>query len=166
MTCIVAHKDGWMVSDRRVSFGTYIGPYDVTKIVKHDWHNMLIGVAGVGAFVKSVSTKTKDCASVNDVKQVLSDMCLEWKARQEDICLLVVTKGVITEFDPSGGMFDISSNYDYWAIGSGSMAAVGYLDGLKKCGVKITPDIGIETIQYVSRLNVGVGDGTQMEFLT
>lgn len=165
MTCIVAHKDGWMVADQRVSFGTYIGPYVVKKILKLDWPKMLIGVAGCGAFLQVLPNRIKECSTEQQVLEVLSDLCRSYKAGGEDMSLIVTCSNKIIELDPSGGMYEVNSRYDFWAVGSGSTGAIGYIDGLKECGVNIDSSVGVRAVEYISKINVGVGDGFQVEKL-
>jgi hypothetical protein len=163
MTCVIAHKDGWMVADRRVVFGIDVGPFKVNKVFKDSFSRVLVGVAGIGAFtnhLQDTSAWTSFHAACADVSTKLKEFN---SSRGEDSSYaLVCSKGNVAKIDPSGGIYEVDSTYDYWAIGDRD-TAIGYLDGLREAGVKIDSAIGIKAIEYVGRSNLGVGDGVQLE---
>jgi 20S proteasome alpha/beta subunit len=166
VTCIIASRDGWMVADRRASFDSWIAPYQVRKIVRVDRCGMLVGVAGVGALMRMVENETRTCESFDDALDQLSGLLLSREGKQPSE-LLVLGRDRLVQVDPTGGLYELEAYQNNWSIGGGSMTAMGYLAGLSKGRDLriITAEDAVDAIQFVGTLNVGVGDGVQVERL-
>jgi ATP-dependent protease HslVU (ClpYQ) peptidase subunit len=165
MTCIIGHRDGWMVADRRISARGWIGPYDVRKIAKTSYHDTaLVGVAGTMALLGPVHKTVNDCGmNEEELLSKLSSMLRDREDKQ-DATFLVLTREHLIEVDPAGGLFWLDT--DLWAIGDGAPAALGYLRGMERGGVKgLIPAHAEEAIAFSGKLNTAVGDGTQVETL-
>jgi ATP-dependent protease HslVU (ClpYQ) peptidase subunit len=152
MTCIVAHGDGWMVADRRSSFngGSQIGPFLRTKI--RSVNGMLIGTAGA-AYCLDVVCKAAENAALHEVNDAISH-AIRVECSGEG-AILVVHRGCVYEIPSDGTWMRVEQ--EYWAIGSGYQAALGYLAGF---GI-VTPETAAAAINFSATLNVDVGDGTQ-----
>lgn len=166
MTCIIASRDGWMVADRRASFDSWIAPYQVRKIVPVKQCGMLVGVAGVGALIRMVENATRYCDTFDDGLRELGELLLSREDKQPSE-LLVLGRDRLVQVDPTGGLYELEAYQHNWSIGGGSMTAMGYLAGLAKGRDMriITAEDAVDAIQFVGTLNVGVGDGVQVERL-
>jgi len=156
-----------MVADRRASFDGWLGPYKVEKIARAE--GILVGVSGPGALLGRVreilGNKTLPVDTAGAIGQLVN--LQREREGKEPACLLVVTRGALLEIDPSGGCFHLEQ--DVWAIGNGSMTAMGWLKGYAHARSRrldsIEPALGEEAIRYVSTVQTSVGDGCQAEWL-
>lgn len=159
MTCIIAHRLGWMVADRRVTFGeNLIGPYQRWKI-RRGIPDLLVGVSGravVGDLMEEALRQTVDTtAALAKVTELM-------RSRGEGSSALVLTADALRELDQQGSLLTLSA--DHWAIGSGYQAALGWLAGACQ-GRLVTPDDAKHAITFAGSLNSDIGDGFQVERL-
>jgi hypothetical protein len=161
MTCIIAHRLGWMVADRRVTFGeNFIGPYQRDKI-RRGTATLLVGIAGraiVGDLVTEALGRRNPNAAIDDFARVMREHGRGCNA-------LALTTKAIVEYDQSGAAFTLTA--DWWAIGSGWQAALGWLEAvsLGRKNRLITVEDAQHAITFASRLNSDIGDGFQVERL-
>lgn len=159
VTCIIASRDGWMVADRRQTFeGSLIGPYRTNKIKRGQ--GILVASSGHGVF-QDLIQEALDGASASGqlraVVQVFRD-----KGRELGGHALALTHESICEVTSGGALCWVTS--DHWAIGSGYMAALGYLRAASHAR-PLTPEMAAEAIAFASTLMNDVGDGIQTEML-
>lgn len=162
MTLIIAHRDGWMVADRRIMDGPgRIGNYKVDKIQRHQRLRLLVGCAGtmgnVGLIRDLLDELETEAESV--VIKRVANLCREQDGKN-DCQLLILTPTRLVEIDHGGGIFEVRPSHG--AVGSGTVPAMAWLNGY--CG---SNPLGLEVAQaaidYVSSVDVGVGDGIQTE---
>lgn len=166
MTCIIAHRSGWMVADRRATFDGWVGPYNVQKILRARCCPILIGIAGVGGLIPLIQSALRECMTEAGAIECLGALQREREGK-EPANLLVLGEGGIWEIDPSGCAYELKS--DIWAIGCGSMTALAYIEGWRRGAAGEPRHIGtshaVEAIEFVSAIHTSVGDGTQVELL-
>lgn len=168
MTCIIAHRSGWMVADRRVTFGdTLIGPYQRDKIVKGC--GLLVGVFGKGAVGDRIAESLRPYpidpaigTVAEHAKNGLEVVRVMMRHEGEGSGALVVTPDGLVLFDQYGTKNRIDA--DVWACGSGYQAALGWLHG-RFLGASIEPKDAQNAISFASALNSDIGDGFQVERL-
>jgi ATP-dependent protease HslVU (ClpYQ) peptidase subunit len=154
VTCIIGHRDGWMVSDRRKTFQDHLlGPYQVEKIIRGPGLLLATSGAGVlGDLAREAIAKTKTTqAAAKAVVQLFREK-VEGHA-------LVLTADMLAEITSTGELCKLQSRY--WAIGSGYMVALGYLGALERTR-SVTPEDAIAAIELASTLVSDVGDGVHV----
>lgn len=160
MTAIVAHRSGWMVADRRQTFeGSLIGPYRTNKIKRGQ--GILVASSGHGVFQDFIQEALDGAGAsgqLHAVVQVFRD-----KGKDLGGHALAVSAEGIVEITSAGALCWLTS--EWWAIGSGYMAALGYLRGASHAR-PVTPEMAAEAIAFASTLTNDVGDGIQVEHLT
>jgi hypothetical protein len=159
MTCIIASRDGWLVADRRQTFeGSLIGPYRTNKIKRGQ--GILVASSGHGVFqdfIQEALDGTGASGQLQAVVQVFRD-----KGRDLGGHALALTHDGICEITSAGALCWVTASH--WAIGSGYMAALGYLRGASHARA-VTPEMAAEAIAFASTLTNDVGDGIQTELL-
>lgn len=155
MSCIVAHRSGWIIGDTRLSGGGEICVTDVKKVQKAGKHSL---VSAVGSFSLSglVERVITDTAEANT--QVLVDqLCQFFQTEGDSVDGEVVVVG-------DGKIYVVTTGYyyrpldAYHANGSGRGVAYGYLKGLEKCGRVISMQDAGDAIRLSSTVDVGVND--------
>jgi ATP-dependent protease HslVU (ClpYQ) peptidase subunit len=165
MTCIIAHRDGWMVADRRASFDGWVGPYKVEKIFRCAQLPILVGVSGTAGVKTLMQEATEGCRIHSDAIRAMVQVQRDRKT-EDGTTLLVLSAQGLLEIDPSGYAYELESNI--WAVGSGSMTAIAYLAGWSADWPhrKVSGTTAEAAIKFVGTLNTTVGDGIQAEYLT
>ncbi len=159
MTLIIAHRDGWMVADRRTVFDDcLIGPYRVSKIKRG--RSILVACAGNGVFADLVEEAlgASPVDELRAVAQVFRD--------KGDIGghALALTPDGISEVTSKGGVVHLAAAY--WAIGSGYPFALGYMCGRSMAGTcPIDAALASDAINFAATFVNNVGDGCQVERL-
>lgn len=121
MTCIVAHRSGWMVADRISLFGGHAFSTD-EKIVSLG--HTLLAASGESGFKQRIA-KVLENTSQEAVPEVLSD---HLSASKPDVNVLLVNKiQKLIVFDECGARYYPSC--DLWAIGSGADLVIGFMAG-------------------------------------
>lgn len=160
MTLIIAHRDGWMVADRRTVFeDCLIGPYRVNKIKRG--RALLVACAGNGVFADLVGDAL--APSPPDELRALAQL---FRDKGSDIGghALALTRDGICEITSRGGVVHLDA--DYWAIGSGYPFALGYMQGRSAAGTcPVDTALAVDAINFVATLVNNVGDGHQLERL-
>ena len=161
MTLVLAHRDGWMIADRRIMDGSLqVNRYRLNKIQRHPRLPLLVGCAGSMSNVSLIRDLLDE--SETDVESVvikrLANLC-----RQEDgknnSELLILTPTRLVETDHGGGIFELEAQYG--AIGSGGQQAMAW-----NAGACAGRPLGLDLARmYVASVNVSVGDGMQVEVL-
>lgn len=161
MTCIVAHRDGWMVADKRQIWGQYgRGPFEVLKIRR--WHFSLVGFAGATDHIYgAITADDYDKDPADAVCRIMRDA-----KGDDEYTALVCKRGELGVISGHGVYHSLQANCLWWAIGSGMDAALGYLAGISRHAHKIGPEDAAEAIRFASEIDVGVGDGCHVEVLT
>ena len=159
MTAIVAHRSGWMVSDRRQTFnGSLIGPYRTDKIKRGE--GILVACAGNGVFIDLVG-EVLDAAPASGQLRAVVELFREKGKTLEAVALAVTAEG-IAEITSDGALLWLTS--EWWAIGSGFELVLGYLQGASQTR-PVTPEMAAEAIAFASTRVNNVGDGIQTERL-
>lgn len=161
MTCIVAHRAGWIIADRRNTLcDTWRMPILTPKIVRHA--NCLFASAG-SAYVNSKLLSAVQGARDEDI---LDRMAQAMRAPEDkgDGHVLVVQEGKLWTIDGHGALLEI--DFPYWAIGSGYQAALGYLAGAESDPKNIREGHAICAVEFAATLNTDCGDGVQVELLS
>lgn len=162
MTCIVAHRDGWMVADRRVnSSETLRNHYDAVKITKRP--GLLIATSGFAILrdlVREAVADKEGAEAFNAAVAIIRAQTGEHRGHA-----LAVTSLGVFEICSRGSVSKCA--WPFWASGSGYMAALGYLRGFldADCVGALKPDDAARAIELAAELDCMVGDGTQVEFL-
>lgn len=154
MTCAIAHVHGWMVADRMTVSGNSTGPYEVSKVKKGI--GLLLTYAGDVVIGNYIEDALNGPDAWNDLVRMMRNPANDLKG-----VVLGLNSGGIYEVCCAGSVLRLSS--EYWAIGSGDHAALGYLAGLGKR--TITPEDAVAAIGFASTLCVGVGSDCQIERL-
>lgn len=162
MTCIVAHRSGWMVADRRITFSdSLIGPYQINKIIKRP--GLLIASAGNAV----VGDWIRDCVARWEGENALQEVIdmFRRESRSEPLGhALAVTKSGIYEVGGRGCLHTIAPEATHWAIGSGYQFALGWLASTEKYMV-LRPRHAEAAIEFAATRVNDVGDGVQVELL-
>ena len=160
MTCIIAHRDGWMVADRRVTFnGGLIGPYRNRKILSGP--GILVGCAGDSVLRTVLTEAMASCTGAGQALQCVARAIRELP-QQRGHALLVTREHGLVEIDSLGHCHELES--EYWSIGSGYHLALGWLAG--RCGGHaVRPEHAVQAISFASEHVNDVGDGTCVEVL-
>lgn len=161
MTCIIAHRDGWMVADRRQTFQeSLIGPYRTAKIKRCG--GLLVASSGNGVFqdliaeaLAGASNSGTDTA-LHAVAQVFRE-----KGDIGGHALALSALG-ICEITSNGAVCWVDA--DHWAIGSGYPFALGWLAAKASLG-PLGVDDALHAINFASTRTNDVGDGYQVEKL-
>lgn len=152
MTCIIGHRDGWIVADVAHTFNDFTTcPCYRSKV----WR---AGVTVGDSVPKQLTALWATCGS-----SVLSDLVCERLGENPDKspvveiakvfranpdkgeALIVTHGGDIIHIASSGAILYITG--EYWAIGSGYQAALGYLRGVRHLRDKGEP-VTIEDAQH------------------
>lgn len=166
MTCIIAHRDGWMVADRRKTFqDTLLGPYVVNKIIRGP--DLLVACAGAAEVSEHVRRALRE-ANVRDALSRVQDVFFE-RPEGHHGHAIILQRGLglsnrLYEVSSRGDLAELDSRAEFWAIGSGYLVALGYL---KACShsERIVAAHAIGAIEYSATLCLDVGDGCQVEHL-
>lgn len=162
MTCIIAHRDGWMAADRRKTFdGGLLGPYVVTKILRSD--GLLWGTAGSGELPSKIQSAAKGCAYPDNLA-AMQALFLGSGDGLPGHALVLTVDGGIWELLSRGDLARIDPKVTHWAIGSGFQYALGYLAAIER-GRKLVPNDARQAIKFASTRVNDVGDGIQVERL-
>lgn len=157
MTCVIAHRDGWMVSDRRTTYpGGLIGPYEVSKIKRAS--NVLAATAGAGVLSDELGEALAGKNEWTAQRAIVHMM----KAGEDRGHALLLTPQGMWEIGGMGGVVKVAA--DYWAIGSGYQFALGWL-AAKASLRALTPEDALHAINFASTRVNDVGDGYQVERL-
>jgi hypothetical protein len=127
MTCIIGHRDGWMVADVAHSFT------DLTRVPCYTsklCHWALPAAAGrikiMWATCGSAVLHDKTVRAVED--DAIQELTAVFRAHPgEGEALVVCGTGDLYHIASSGALMRLTA--EYWAIGSGYQAALGYLRG-------------------------------------
>lgn len=140
MTCIIGHRDGWMVSDSMASDGNGRRFGGAVKKIYTVGDHTLIGVSGNAGFDFIAREAIEDAAQdVNRSVAVLGDWVREnYRDECGYVIVVVNTKRELWEIDSCGAILQVDS--DYWAIGSGAETAQAFLSGIAY-GRGATPQI-------------------------
>ena len=160
MTCIIAHRLGWMVADRRVTFGEgYTGPYRRNKIRRSS--DILVGCAGPAVLSDRIEDALRGDSLVHGNYRAIVATVREHGTGSNT---LILTANGITELDQKGAAFDVDA--EFWAVGSGFEAALGWLHGryVARTGC-VTPEDAKAAISFAAQLHTDIGDGFQVERL-
>lgn len=164
MTCVIAHRDGWMAADRRTVFeGSLIGPFRMSKITRG--RQLLVASAGNGVFkdliVEAIAADAR--SSLPDADQFRAVVQV-FRAKGADIGghALALTQDGICEITSKGGAVWLDA--DFWSIGSGYQFALGWLSAIASQR-SITPDDALHAIDFAATRTNDVGDGCQVEHL-
>lgn len=158
MTCVIAHRDGWMVSDSLCDTGTYRNQYEVVKMLST--RNVLLGHAGLASHFFVVE-KALERASAYDLgaNRVIAivdehepdtdknEVLAVWLAVTRSRRLLEISAGCIQYF---------SSGCKWAAIGSGAPVARGYLAARGE-SAPIDENAALDALRAVSRHVSNVG---------
>lgn len=162
MTCIIAHRDGWMVADRRQTFeSSLIGPYKTAKIKRGP--GVLVGTSGNGVFQDLVA---EELATRSYAEEAIRHVAKVFRTHGAEIgghAIALSEKG-ICEITSRGAVVWLEA--EYWAIGSGYPFALGWLECLAFHGDKITPTDAYNAISFAADRVNDVGDGHQEEHLS
>jgi len=170
MTCIVAHKNGWMVADEKCWTGVRPLPTKLQKILRFGDHT-LVGWAGLGGatYLLKEAVEDPNYTKPEQVIKCLSEFLRHEKEqlKQEERHFLVVdVRRVITYIDSAGIPAELSE--DYFAIGSGDDSAMGYMAGLNanphRAGDFSALD-ATHAIRYASTRDLSVSYQTHTEYL-
>jgi hypothetical protein len=154
MTLIIAHRSGWMVADRRVTFqDSLIGPYVVSKIKRGS--GILVASSGNGVF------KDLIVESIDGGLPAIAKLFRE-NGREIGGHALARTAAGICEVTSRGGLEWVDS--DFWAIGSGYQFGLGWLAAVASTR-PVVPDDAKHAINYAATRVSDVGDGHQLEIL-
>lgn len=137
--------------------GMLVAPFVAYKI--HRYGFALVGFAGLADVIKSRIPVTMS-DPLRDLPAVIRD------APGDGYTALLCEDGALYQISEDGGTHQVSS--EYWAVGSGAEAALGYLAGWRshlKQGEPVTPFDAVGAIQFASTLDAGVGFETQVERL-
>lgn len=160
MTCIIAHRDGWMVADRRQTFeSSLIGPYKTAKIKRGP--GVLVASAGNGVFQDLIA---EELASRSFAQEAICHVAKVFRTHGAEIgghAIALSAKG-ICEITSRGAVVWVDA--DYWAIGSGYPFALGWLAAKASLGALGIED-GLHAINFASTRVNDVGDGVQVERL-
>lgn len=163
MTCIVAHRSGWIIADRRNTLcDTWRVPIVTPKIIRHA--NCLFASAG-SAYVNAKLLAAVQGARDEDILDRMAD-AMRAPEDKGDGHVLVVQEGKLWTIDGHGALLEI--DYPFWSIGSGYQAALGYLAGIQyELGSKeIETYHAINAVAFAAELNTDCGDGYQVETLS
>lgn len=161
MTCIVAHRDGWMVADRRMTFqDSLIGPYVVNKIQRGT--GLLVATSGCGSLNDRVARVLREEHS-QDALRAIQDVFLGSDGRPGHA--LVLHGQRIFEITSRGSLVELADQAAYWAIGSGYQVALGYLRACSARCSRVVVAHAISAIDCASTLVNDVGDGHQVEHI-
>lgn len=158
MTLIIAHRDGWMVADRRTTFdGGLIGPYRINKIKRG--RSLLVASSGNGVFadliLEALAPSPPD--EFRAVVQVFRDRGSEIGGH----ALALMDRGIF-ELTSRGGAVQLDA--DFWAIGSGYQFALGWLGAIVSQR-KLEIGDALHAITFTSTRVNDVGDGYQVEHI-
>jgi hypothetical protein len=165
MTLIIGHRNGWMVADRRSRFGECVRPIDVSKIINIEGV-ALVAAAGNSGFGQLASTELASHGGDADV--LIGSLSKYIRDNTPDINLLVVTRaGRLCIIDEKGVVYDFKPKQLWWALGSSDDMAIGWLACWERMmsGMDMPPDTAVRALEYCALMDVGVGDGFQMERL-
>jgi hypothetical protein len=161
VTCIIAHRDGWVVADRRVVCNDQLlGPYAVSKVQRGP--GLLVATAGDDQVRARIERALKGAHTIDALRRI-QDVFLDAPRAGHALVLLDGNRGMY-EVTSAGAVLRISERAPCWAIGSGYMAAIGYLSGVGQTRT-ITPEVAAEALALCSMLVNDVGDGYQVEHL-
>jgi ATP-dependent protease HslVU (ClpYQ) peptidase subunit len=162
VTCIIAHRDGWMVADRRETFtGGLIGPYIVNKIKRGN--GIIAAACGNGLFqdlIAEAFDETRELAPA----AAMHALVRVFRNRGSEVGghALALTADGIYEITSHGALSQLDA--DHWAIGSGYQFALGWLAAVK-ASRPITVADALQAINFASTRVNDVGDGYQTEYL-
>jgi hypothetical protein len=161
VTCIIAHRDGWMVADRRTTFaGNLIGPYETEKIIR--WPGLLVAVAGNSDIQERVKRALRALGADSAVERVQGVFLEE---ERQGHAIVLDESGRICELLSNGGVSYLKSDVSYWAIGSGALVVLGYLACCERQYGEVTLEDAQSAIVFAATLVNDVGDGFQVEKL-
>jgi hypothetical protein len=161
-----------MVADRRVTFsGGLLGPYRVEKIARGP--GILVAGAGDSFLRTALAEAMAPCTGAGQALHSVARAIRGLPEQIGHVLALTVAHGLV-EIDSRGHCHELES--DYWSIGSGFQAALGYMAGVLSRapgGASLrewqrdgaTPDLAAEAICFAAGLNADVGDGIQTEVL-
>lgn len=156
MSCIVAHRSGWILGDTRLSGGGEICVTDTKKVQRAGKHSLVsaVGEFKLSGMVEKIITETAE-GNTDVLVQQLCDFFLE---HGDDLNGEVVVVGNGRIYVVTSGHYYEPSD-DYHANGSGRGVAYGYLKGLEKgSGRAITMQDAGDAIRLSSTVDVGVND--------
>ena len=165
MTCIIAHRDGWMCADRRTTFtGGLLGPYVLSKVKRSD--GLLWATAGAGVLPTKIKAVLKDDDRYYpaNLKAIQGLFLAQPGDGMQGHALVLTVDRRIYELSSSGELSEIGRKVTHWSIGSGYQFALGYLHAIEKTR-KITPKDARAAIAFASTRVNDVGDGFQLEKL-
>lgn len=167
MTLVIAHRDGWVVSDlRAMEADRTVFPGKVQKATRLS--NTIIGSAGAWSFHQRMAPVLTDIR--NNESEAISMLSSYLMARFDegnDInmdFLVVNRKRELTYMDSTGAYLAVEG--DFHCIGSGSVAGWAYLTAVQRTGNgKILPMHAEQAIHYISTLEPTVGYETSQKTL-
>lgn len=175
MTCIIGHRDGWMVADVAHTFNDHttcpcyqskvwragVRPAEGERI---PWQlTMLWATCGASVLKDLVLdhlSEHQDKSPVVEISKVFRQNPDKGEA------LIVTAGGDIFHIASSGAILNITG--DYWAIGSGYQAALGYLRGVRHQGDKgkpVTIEDAQQAIAMAAMLNHDVSPSSTFDQL-
>lgn len=138
MTCIIAHRDGWMVADTAHTFNDHTTvPCSQSKVWRAGVRpsedadiprqlTMLWATCGAS----SLKDLVLDHLSQNQDKSPVVEISKVFRQNPDKGEALIVTwGGDLYHIGSNGAILRIDDGVKYWAIGSGYQAALGYLHG-------------------------------------
>ncbi len=159
MTCIIGHRDGWMVADVAHSFT------DLTRCPCYTSKVLFYAVPNTGGRMKfiwascgnSVLYDKTATAIREDSPSPLGDLAGVFREfRNEGEALVVCSSGDIYQISTSGALLKMEA--EYWAIGSGYQAALGFLRGQGHDAVSIND--AKQAIAFAAELCTDVSEQT------
>lgn len=167
MTCIIAHRDGWMASDSLSSSVTGYRLPTVAKKITVVGNHTLIGAAGQAGFPQFAKEVLPDAAEdVDKTVEVLSKWLRENSPKPDVELLLVNNRRKLYYVSCDGVAHEVSEDFDFWAIGSGAEYAMGYLEGIAYLqGNRQIGNYVERAIAYVARHMICVDTRVQTEIL-
>lgn len=169
MTCIIAHRDGWMVSDRRITANNCIERYAIDKIQRHRKLPILVGTAGCMNTVQRVRDLLDE--SLHEHESTIIRRLGELRQANDgknDGTFIVLTPTRLIEIDTGGGIFEFLGRLG--VVGCAVQATMSWFNGYLRggnpyAGNSITTKTACSTIEFLSGVYTGIGDGTQVELL-
>lgn len=162
MTCIIAHRDGWTVSDSRAVQGNYPLPCVVDKVLRLGTPtHSLLGIAGQASIVDDFRMIQHDAGEdVNLAPEIFRQAISELADKPNNpvgSCLLVNNKREIYLYDCLGAVSKLSPPVEFETIGSGGDIAYGYLMRCKELRGSVTIEDAKNAILAASFRDLGVG---------
>lgn len=157
MTCIIGHRDGWMVADRRATFhDTRVSSFRPEKIVRA--RDALLALEGMAGVVWRMAPAVWSATPVHEFARLISEH------GEDQVSGIAVWRGDVWTVQGCGEMRRVD-RADYWCTGSGQELAHGYIAGAVAHDRRVGTLLAVEAIGFASQWNLQCGDGVQVERL-